>query len=317
MYKPLIAAWFCISILCHHVEFATAQLASQAKPAEELLVDYLLHADEISSNYCARIDGTVSVTDNSGKRPPFAKSVFGISATRGPKLSYHCWGEQSLKSDVLAMKPVGWREQIWDGKKRFRKMSGGSTGSTAREIEEEDKDGNKPVLVSMPLIDPLGMAISSDGEMNGDRSNIEKKKEFFLSAKFWKSSKLEKGDVVGYWLAPNEFSVAVIQFGHKVDFMPVQVEYYLWNKEEKEPGARFSVVKTQWKMQNNAKYYLPSAMAMSGFQGKDHVVETEFEKIIWADPEKWANAKLNFHAIAIAPTSVWRDNFLPYLDTKN
>lgn len=316
MYKPLFAAWFCIAILCHRVESTMAQLASQAKPPEELLVDYLLHADEVSSNYCARIDGTVSVTDNSGKRPPFVKSVFGISATRGHKVSYHCWGEQSLTTDPIHTKPVGWLEQIWDGKKRHRKMSGGSTGATAREIEEVDKDGNKPVLGSMTLIDPLGMAISASGEIHEDRSSVERKKEFFLTATFWKSAKIDEGDVVGYWLAPNEFSVASIQFGHTVAFMPVKVEYYLWNKEEKKPGARFSVVKTQWKMQPNSEYYLPSAMTLSGFQGKDRVVETDFDKIIWADPEKWTTANLDFRAIAISPNSVWRDSFLPFFDTK-
>lgn len=306
--------WVVVSSVLGYCETVSAQLASESKPADELLVDYLVFADEVSSSHCVRIEGSSCVIYAAGNRDPFVKALYGISATQGAKVSYHCWGQQSLSVNSSSHRPVGWREQIWDGERRYRKMSAGNTGGTARGVEEKDENGKGPALSSMNIFNPMGMVIGACSEMAGDRSNIVKKKEFFLSAKLWKSEKLANGDVVGYWIAPNGYSVASIAFGSKAGFMPIKCEFYFWDKNAEKPKKKFSEVKTKWKNVKGTPHYLPVAMFMSGVHGKNGAIEIDLNEIAWVDPEKWTDTKIDFAAIATKPNSVWRKEFLPLFD---
>ncbi|GAB5405228.1 MAG: hypothetical protein Aurels2KO_34590 [Aureliella sp.] len=69
---------------------ACGQLAGKSKPADELLMDYLLAAEELSSSHCSSFEGVVSVQYKNGRKPPFAKAIHGISAVKGLEARYHC-----------------------------------------------------------------------------------------------------------------------------------------------------------------------------------------------------------------------------------
>ncbi|GAB5405227.1 MAG: hypothetical protein Aurels2KO_34580 [Aureliella sp.] len=186
-------------------------------------------------------------------------------------------------------------------------MSAGDTGGPAEEIDVKKK-GEKPKTSSLPKVDLFGMAISSEGEKAGNRSNIRKKQEFFVACKFLKSQTLENGDVVGQWLSANEFSIATIRFGSKVAYMPVETVYHLWDKEFQKPGDQFSQVKTKLQTLPGKKAFVPSEMIMVGGLPQKDKIEVQFDTIRWLAPEAWSKSDIDFSRLATSP--MWRDRFL-------
>ncbi len=299
MYRACFAKL--LLIVASFAATGNAQLVSEQKPADQLLVDALLVMDELSSAYCARFSGEMSSLKDD---VPKLRNIYGHSVKAHDRLAcFHSWGYQILigegnKSrspvwaDALRVGPNGKMFKLGEDRPPDSRQPPSRPLSDVESEESLKKDPN--AVYQMPEPDPLGLVFAVEGTLSRQFSKFERVRDVCLDRELIASENLKNGNVVGVWRPSNGKTRVRIEFGKDVDYLPVSVHTQSYDEKTKKKGEVLGSTRTRWQKYSD-KILLPAEIKMTSDRPSGGTLEVSMFWE-WMLPEEWQQTKFDWDA---------------------
>ncbi len=297
-----------IGIILTFLNGASGQiLTSGIKPADQLLADYLASAEDMSLEFCARLEGEFTRVRGNQES---SGNVYVITAeSQKAKMKYFAFGEELLSEGT---------EVLWEERFRYRnqdlyKISRGFHVSASADAIQKDVEGN-PIRRNTlygETFNPYALIIYVDNLIIRRDVTFNRVGPAYLKAEFVRSVVDEKtGDVTGDFLFEKRLSMAQITFGSSCGFKPVNASFFNFdNKLDKASSTAYATTRTKWA--KSGKNWLPVNISL---RKKDPLSGGRSEvdlNIDWADPSLLDENRMSYERLLVKGTAIdWQKPFL-------
>ena len=284
--------------------WACAQIASSLKPADDLLFDFFLNADEISDTFCVKITGDIFRDYPDSK---IATDTAIIVAECSPqKASYVCYGEREGAALVMT-----WQEVLDVADSRLFKRTVGELPSRAydRLVQAPGSDKPAPKELSLPTkLNPFALVLAAEADVSMNVVTLDHCKKRLTGAEFLRSTNDKDGNVIGEWLIlPVRFAIVQILFSARDGYQPTKAQYF-HQQDGKPVRDWFGSTTISWQRYGNGGW-VPVSIQMEAKHPGSFKAYRQFE-LNWLNHELIKKEHFSFDQLVTKEPSNWRTVFL-------
>lgn len=294
------------------------QLVSEIKSADQSMLEFLLIADELSSQYCFRLEGeSTSIRKKRGEKYFYELNCIG-AASDAQNSRYFCFGMRHPEYPQPHL--IRWQEVLEVKELHLYKSVVGDRPEIPRDrIEKKNKDGKETLrkFLFPTNMDGFGLVLAQLGEVTANGAVFQRLRQNFLTAELQNSriDRDESGNIVGTWVfPPQKTCVCEVEFGAKCGFQPIRTQWRAFDPSRNLPGRIYSSSRIDWKRHWD-KAWMPVNIQIHGTE-VDATDDFSF-RLEWLHPEFLGKDSINFAEMTRPMPANWRDVFLKKFEVRN